>query len=806
MQHTRWLETIRQDLRYGARQLLKNPAFTAVAVLTLGLGIGANSAMFSVLYSVLLHPLPYANADRILTLRERNGQDAMVVTYGNFDVWKREASGFEALGAVASWGPATLTGYGDPAPIAQQRVSAGYWKALYVPPALGRYFGEDEDRFGAAPVVVVSHALWQNRLGGRPDIIGQSITLSGRPFTVVAVASPDHITDPPAERIWAPLAPSPERVNDHADHELSIYGLVKREITAANAVAQLTQVETALAKEYPNSFFDGGILAKPLIDSMVGSTRLLLYVLFGAVGVVLLIACGNVANLLLARATARRAEIAIRGALGASRSRILSQLLVESLLLALAGAAAGVVVAMAGIRFLVHSPVPVPRLQNAGLNPTVLAFTLALSAACAVVFGLLPALRAAGWDLQQTLRDGGRESRGATRERVRAVLIVGELCLAQVLLIGAGLLIRSAELVNAVPPGFDPHNLLAFGVSLWSARYPKPAQMEAGFNQIENAIEAIPGVSGVARTQAAPIYSGGWNWTTFREGSDGHDDGAVVTDMRSASAKYFQTLRIPLLRGRYFTDSDGPDAPRVVIISRALAKRLYGDADPLGRRIGDASTKNTNWREIVGVVDDIRSNGQAEDAPLVVYRPSAQWINGGQTLLVRGAVPVTRLLPAIRRAVAGVDPLLAISNVATMEEAMDRKQAVPRFTSWLLTLLGAAGLVIALVGVYGVIGYFVTQRTHEFGVRMALGASSSAVQWMVVRRALVLGVIGMIIGMVLSLYAARLLRTMLFGVTAHDPVTFALVALLLLAVGTAASYVPSRRATRIDPLEALRGG
>ena len=806
MQHTRWLDTIRQDLRYGARQLLKNPAFTAVAVLTLGLGIGANSAMFSVLYRVLLHPLPYANADRILTLRERNGQDEMVVTYGNFDVWKREASGFEALGALASWGPATLTGYGDPTPIAQQRVSAGYWKALYIPPALGRYFGEDEDRFGAAPVVVISYALWQNRLGRSPDIIGQSITLNGQPFTVVAVASPDHVTSPPDERLWTPLAPSPERINDHADHELSVYGLVKREITATNAVAQLAQVETALAKQYPNSFFDGAIVAKLLIDSMVGSTRFLLYVLFGAVGVVLLIACGNVANLLLARATARRAEIAIRGALGASRSRILSQLLVESLLLALAGAAVGVFVAMAGIRFLVHSPVPVPRLQNAGLNPAVLAFTLALSVVCAVVFGLLPALRAARLDLQQTLRDGGRESRGAARERLRAVLIVGELCLAQVLLIGAGLLIRSAQLVNAVPPGFDPHNLLAFSVSLWSARNANPAQMEAGFNEIENAIEAIPGVSGVGRTQAAPIYSGGWNWMTFREGSDGHDDGAVVTDMRSASAKYFETLRIPLLRGRYFTAGDGPNAPRVVIISRALAKRLYGDADPLGRRIGDATPEKTTWREIVGVVDDIRSNGQAEDAPLVVYRPSAQWVNGGQTLLVRGAVPVTRLLPAIRRAVSGVDPLLAISNVSTMDEAMDRKQAVPRFTSWLLTLLGAAGLVLALVGVYGVIGYVVTQRTHEFGVRMALGASSSAVQWMVVRQALVLGVIGVIIGMVLSLYAARLLRTMLFGVTAHDPMTFAIVALLLLAVGAAASYVPSRRATRIDPLEALRGG
>ena len=801
-----WIGTVRQDLRFAVRQLLMHPGFTFVAVVALALGIGATTAIFSVLYSVLLHPLPYRDAGRVLVLRERNGRDEMVVTYGNFDVWTREATGFEALGALAWWGPATLTGYGDPTPIQQQRVSAGYWKALFIPPVAGNYFTEAEDRPGAAQVVVVSQALWRNRLGGDMQIIGRSITLNGRPYRVVAVAPQEYVTGGPAERLWTPLAPNQERLNDHADHELSVYGLVRRGRTAAQAVAQLTQVETRLAQQYPNSFFDGGIIAHSLTESMIGDTRFLLYTLAGAGALVLLIACGNVANLLIARAALRRPEIAIRGALGASRARIVSQLLVESLLLALVGAAAGLLVAAAGIKFLVRSPVPIPRLEGTTLNGPVLAFTLVLAIACAVVFGLLPALGAARLDVQQTLRDGGRESRGAARDRLRVALVLGEVCLTQVLLVGAGLLIRSALEVNAVPAGFDTRNLLAFSVSLGNARYPEPAQWEAGFQQIESAIAAIPGVQSVGRTQAAPIYSGGWNWSSFREGSNGHDEGAVVTDMRSASIGYFETLRVPLLRGRFFTRADGggPDAPRVVIISRRLAQRLFGDADPLGRRLGDGTPEKTTWREIVGVVGDVRSNGLASDPPYVVYRPSTQWVNPAQTLLVRGSVPVTTLAPSIRRAVAGVDPLLAVSGISTMEEAVMRTQSVPRFTSWLLSLLGVTGLILAVVGVYGLIGYFVAQRTHEFGIRMALGASPAAVRWMVVRQGAIIGGIGVVIGTLLALYAARVLGSMLFGVTTHDPATFALVAVLLLVVGLVASYFPARRATRIDPLAALR--
>jgi predicted permease len=385
------------------------------------------------------------------------------------------------------------------------------------------------------------------------------------------------------------------------------------------------------------------------------------------------------------------------------------------------------------------------------------------------------------------------------------VLVVSELCVAQILLIGAGLLIRSALLVQAVPAGFDTHNLLAIDMSLPDARYQDTPRQEAALQEIENAIAAVPGVRSVGRTQVAPIHGSGWNWTAFREGSDGHDDGAVVADMRSVSTNYFTTLGLRLLRGRSFTIADGANAPQVAIISRGLAKRLYGDTDPIGRRIGNGGATNPRWKEIVGVVDDMHADGLKDEPPRELYMPSAQYVNGGQTFLVRGGLSVTSLVPAIRRAVGGIDPFLALSGVTTIDDAVDKQLAMSRFTTLLLTLLGATGLILAAVGVYGVIAYVVAQRTHELGVRMALGASGGAVKWLVVRQGLVLGMLGVGVGAVASLAVARLLANMTFGITTHDPLTFGVVAAVLLAVAMLASYIPARRATRIDPLQALRG-
>ncbi|HEU4786810.1 MAG TPA: ABC transporter permease [Gemmatimonadaceae bacterium] len=801
-----WWHTLKQDLVFGIRQLRKSPGFTLVAVLTLALGIGANSAIFSVVYSVLLKPLPYADGDRVLRLKQRNGQGSMCcLPYGNFFKWARETSGFEALGATTGHPAMTLAGQGEPRPVSVTLASAGYWRTMFIPPALGRYFTDDEDREGAPKVVVISHALWESRFNGDRGVLGRTINLEGESYEVVGVAPPEYILYPPAEKIWLPLAPPAWRLNDFGDHELSVYGLLRRGVPQAAAIRQIVEIDSRLAQQNPHNGYDGGVIATPLVETVLGPQRTLLYTLLGAVGLVLLIACGNIANLLIARAAMRRPEIAIRGALGATRSRIVAQLLVESLVLAFAGAVAGSFVGVAGMRFLVTSPASLPRLQNTTLNLPVVLFTFALAVGCAILFGLFPAWRAARLDLQQTLRDGGRDSHGAARQRLRQALVVAELCVASLLLVGAGLLIKSSILIQSVSPGFDARNLMAFSVSLPSARYKAPAQIEAALDQIERAVAAAPGVKSVGRTQRAPMYGGGWDWTAAREGSDGHDEGAVDAEMRNASPNLFATLGVRLLRGRSFTAADLANSQPVAIISRALAERLYPGIDPLGHRISNnVSSDAPVWRAIIGVVDDMHGDGLTQDPPKTLYIPSTQWVVPDQTYLVRGALSARTVVPAIRRAVGGVDPLLALSGVSTMDDAIASSLATTRFTTWLLTLLGLTGLLLAAVGVYGVIAYVVTQRTHEFGVRIALGATGPAVRWMVVREGMVIGVIGVVLGLTASYFAARLLGAMLYGMTSRDPQTFAAAAIVLLAVGLAASYFPARRATRIDPLEALR--
>jgi predicted permease len=737
----------------------------------------------------------------VLALSQRNGRDTIwSVPFGNFLTW-RQARGFDEIGAL--WGPMqlTLTGAGEPTPMPAQLASSGYWKVVSAPPVIGRYFTDAEDRFGAPPVTVLSYALWQNRFNADRGILGKPITLDGREYTVIGVAPPEYILRPPAERVWVPLAPPPTRFTDFSDHELSVYGLVKAGLAPAAAVHELTQIETALAQQHPHSGYDGGIIAPSLEQWTLGPFRSGLYLMLGAVALVLVIACGNIANLLLARATVRRTEMAVRSALGASRSRIVAQLLAESTILGVLGAVLGLAVAFAGVRFLVSGPIGMPRLQDASLNLPVVAFTLGLALVCTMIFGLVPAIRASRLDLQQTLRDGGRESPAASRDRLRYALIIGELCITQVLLIGAGLLIRSSLALNSVPVGFKTHNLLALSVGLPRARYGNEARREATFSQMERAIAALPGVKSVAHAQVAPIYGGGWNWTARREGSDGHDDGAVVADMRSVSTDYFATLELPLIRGRAFTTGDGPSAPGVAIVSRNLATRLWGNADPIGHRISNGGNQ---WREVVGVADDMHSNGLKDGAPKVMYVPSAQSPNPSYTLMVRGNVPIESLVPAIRRVILGVDPLLAPSNVSTMDDALGRLIATDRFTRWLLMILSAVGLTLAVVGVYGVVGYFVAQRTREIGVRIALGASGGRVQWLVARQGLAMVAVGLALGLPLSLAGARLLQAMVFGISPHDPLTIVIVGAVLAVVVVLASYLPARRATRIDPLEALR--
>jgi predicted permease len=759
---------------------------------------------------VLLHPLPYANGDRIVTLTESvdGGKAYGDVTLGNFDTWRKEARSFEALGAEWGTGSRTLTGVGDPTPVSTMQRTSGFWKAQFIPPVLGRYFEGSDEQLNAPHVVVLSTALWKNRFNSDPTIVGKTITLNSAPWMVVGIAPPDYILAPPAEMIWIPLVLPPERWNDHGDHELAVAGLVRQGVSTEQAVRELSMIDTRLAKEYPNKGFDGTVRGQSPAEQLVGSQRRNLYTLLGAVGLVLLIACGNVANLLLARGTVRRAEIAIRGALGASRRRIVGQLLIESLLLGIGGGVLGLAVAAAGVKFLVRSPAGIPRLQDTTLNAPVLLFTFGLSVVCALVFGLWPALRASRLDLQQTLRDGGRESAASVRDRARGALVVSELCLAQLLLVGAGLMIRSMLVVLSVPPGFATKNILMMNVQLPSARYPNAVVREAGFARIREAVAAVPGVRSAGFASMAPIHGRGFNCGAFREGSNGHDDGNWQASVRTADPSYFNAIGIPLLRGRTFTVADNDGSANVAIINRSLAVKLYGNADPIGRRVANCiggPPEQPVWREIVGVVGDVHANGLSNDTPNEVYTPTPQFSQSQLTLVVRSNIDTPSLLPSIRRTVAAIDPMLPLAKVQTMEDAIGRSLSLPRFNMWLLTLLGATGLILAVVGIYGVISYFVTQRTRELGVRMALGASTASVRWMIVRQGLVLGTLGVAIGSAVSYGATRLMRSQLFGVTTHDPVTFTLVSAILVATAVAASYLPARRATRIDPLEALRG-
>jgi predicted permease len=803
------LDDVQQDVTFALRQLRKSPGFTSVAILTLALGIGANSAIFSVVYGVLLRPLPYDHADQIVSISEGSGGGYWnAVTWGDYATWRERQTSFDVLGG--SWGspPLTLTGYGDPVPVYTVRASVDYWKAMHIAPVRGHYFTGDDDHEGVAPSVVVSYALWQNRLGADPDIVGKSISLNGVSRAVVGVASPDYVLYPPAERVWVPLIIPASKVADHADHELSVFGVLKPGITIDQARREMARLQDGITSQFKDAGVASQVRVLSAADAVMGPQRLLLLTLLGAVALVLLIVCANVANLLIARSVVRRTEIAVRAALGASRGRIVGQLVVESLLLGIGGGVLGVGVAIAGVRFLITSPLSVPRLHDVSVNVPVLVFAFALSIGCALVFGLLPALRAAQLDLQQALRDGGRDSAAGVRGMSRTLLVVGELCLTQVLVIAAGLLIRSAILLQSVPPGFTTGNLLVMNIVLPGARYTTDDAREAAFQRIDAAIAAVPGVRAVGRTLIAPIHGGGWNCQSYHEGVDRNDPSAVIADVRSANPAFFSAIGAPMLLGRAFTSADNANGPRVVILNQTLARKLYGSASPIGRHMQSCVFGNDGkpvWLEVVGVSGDMRADGLANEAPSQLYVPTTQFVNGYNAYVIRGTVPVTTLLLSIRRAVATVDPALALSAVSTMDDAIGNTLALSRFTMWLLSLLGAIGLILALVGVYGVISYVVTQRTREVGIRIALGADASGIQWMLVRQGLALGIAGIIVGSAVSLMATKYLQSLMYGVTTHDPLTFGGVALLLVIVAVGASWIPARRATRIDPLAALRG-
>ena len=804
MRRREWLAGAAQDLRFGLRQLRRNPGFATVIVLTLALAIGANSAIFSVVDSVLLKPLPFAEADRIINIRQETGSPGgMFVPFPNFLAWERDTREFAALGGTV-WQTFTLTGAGDPQRLHGHRASAGYWRVLRLPPALGRYYTADDDRYGGPNVVVLSNALWRSAFGGDSSIIGRNIALDGVPYTVVAVAADGFGVMPQAPQFWVPLAPPPDEAGRYFDHELTVVGRLRTGTTLAAGVRELNRIETAIQARQPDRGVTGRVIAQPMIKAIVGSARQQYLVLLGAVGLVLVIACSNVANLLLARALTRRAEFTVRTALGAGAGRIVAQLLVESAVLAITGAVLGIGLAAAGIRFLVaNTPSGVPRIQNASLNSTVLLFTAAVTVAASLACGLIPARRASRTDLQATLRESGRESRRLGRDRLRGGLIVAEIAVAMVLLTGAGLLVRSTILLGRVAPGFDPANVLVAGIGLPSSRYPSDDLVAARFAEITARVRAIPGVASAALISRIPIGSGGADCAARADGAPESPSAMHDADFRPVSPGYFGVMRTPLLEGRDFTAADGAGAPAVVVITATLAQTLFGNTDPLGRRLIHCVGAPLA-RTVVGVIPDVHANGLDQDPPDEIFYPEAQLTEHGMTLVIRGAVPVTDLVAPVRRAIAQIDPQLPLSNVSTMQVVMRRAGANLYFSTVLLAVLGGIGLLLAAVGIYGVIGYSVTERTHEMGIRMALGAGAWRVRRMVVIQGVVLAAAGIAIGSAGAMLLTRVLASVVYGVTVRDTGTFVAVALLLALTGIAASFVPAWRATRIDPLTALR--
>jgi len=811
-----WLGELRQDVAYAVRQLARTPAFTVIAVLTLALGIGATTAIFSAVRSVVLRPFPFAHPARVMMVSELwTGNDGSV-SDGNFVDWRARQTTFDAL-AAEQFAEFTLADRSTADRLSAGKVTKDFFAVFGVPAALGRTFRPEEDEPGNDAVVVLSDALWRTRFGADARVIGRDVRLDGRPYTVVGVMPPTFDPTTSGERLWVPQAFTPERRANHDQHHNLVVGRLKPGVAASRAQAELTVVQRELDARYPNANFDGTVGVRPFDEAVVGDYRERLFVTLGAVALVLLIACGNVANLLLARGAARAKELAVRAALGARRGRLVRQLLTESILLGLTGALVGLGLAYAGIQALVASaPAGIPRLGETRVDLAVLAFAAATALASAVVFGLAPSIRASKQDVQGTLREGGRGA-GLVKDRVRQALVVAEVALACTLLAGTGLLVRSAIHLQAVQPGFDPTGVLTARVTLPEVEYRDPARARQAFHALTERLATLRGVQ-ASLGSTAPLVGG-----DFTNGivAEGRQAAGIVQPVQAASRfvvpGFLATLRIPLVRGRDFAPADVDGAERVAIVSETLARRVWPNQDPIGKRLGccDGTTDDPRWKTVIGVVGDVHADGPAADVQPELYLPLDQmptpawdWTRRTMTVVARvdGAeddAHVARVAAAIRAAVRGVDPAIPVYRIRPMRELVRGSTAEARFNTLLLGLLGGAGLVLAMVGIYGVVGYFVAQRTTEIGVRMALGASPGDVLRLLALQGARPILLGVGVGVALALAAMRLLRSAVVGVSLRDPASLATAAAVLCVAGLVATLLPARRATRGDPARTI---
>ena len=802
-----------QDLRYSWRMLLKSPGFTAVAVVALALGIGANSAIFSVVNALLLRPLPFRDPDQLVQVWEadvKRGQNTETVAYPNFEDWRDQNHVFEQVVAYSDR-TFDLTGAAEPERIQGAVVSPAFFPMLRIKPTLGRVLLPEEDQPNKVFSVVISERLWQRRFDSDPQIIGQAMDLNNERFTVVGLIA--QVTDlsgmPDDTELWIPISHS-RGFDNRRGHHLSVMARLKPGVTREQAQANMDTIASALAAQYPDSNTDHGVRLVPLQEQIVGDFRLALLVLLGAVAFVLLIASANVANMLLARAASRQKEIAIRIALGAGRFRLIRQLLTESLLLSALGGAVGLLLALWGVYLLVaFGPADLPRAKEVAVDGRVFGFTLAVSLLTGIIFGLAPALQASRPDLNETLKESGRSATGsASHRRVRSLLVVSEIALSLVLLVGAGLLMRSFLKLQAVNTGFNPQNVLTMQISLRGPNYQKEAPVIAFYDQLLDQIKALPGVQSVATRSHLPIaldedYA---NLSFNIEGQFYEPANRPIAFYNAVSPAYFQTMQIPVLKGRSFDDHDVRKSQNVIIINETLAQRHFPGEDPIAKRmtLNDKNPTEEDWATVVGIVKDTKPRELDREPVAEMYRPFAQQPRSSMVLMIRTTNKPESLAAAVRREVQTLDKNQLVHSIRTFESVMSEAVATPRFRTFLLGVFAVVALILAMVGVYGVMSYAVTQRTHEIGIRMALGAQGSDVLKLVIGHGMALAFAGVGIGLAASFALTRVISKLLFGVTATDPMTFAVIAILLTSVALLASYLPARRAAKVDPMVALR--
>jgi predicted permease len=802
-----------QDLRFGLRMLLKKPGFTLIAIFTIALGIGANTAIFSVVNAVLLRPLPYQTPDRIVAIQEINKEGKRVqVTPANFLDWRAQNTVFEHLAALLTRG-SNLSGDNGAERIDLAVTSANFFDVFGAQAQHGRLFLPEDEQAGHAPIVVIGHALWQRRYGGDPGIVGQAITLDGTSYTVAGIA-PEGFQYPDKTQAWLPpvrLAPAINPTMDVTQVRgfgfLSAVALLKPGVALQQAKDEMEGITARLREQYPQTNNKRFNRVVSLHEHLVGDTSTILWLLLGAVCFVLLIACANVANLMLVRATARQKEIAIRTALGASRLRIVRQLLTESVMIAVAGGGFGLLLAWNGVDMLTQLlPKDFPRLQDIGLDLKVLAFTILVSVITGVVFGFAPAWQVSRTDVHVSLKENARGSAGGARNRLRNLFVIAEIALSLVLLVGAGLLFRTFLQLQSVDSGFNSQRALTVRLSPSGTNFREDPQFIAYYKQVEERLRAIPAVEAVGAINTLPLEKG----PTFGFRIEGRPELPIDqwpgANYRNVTPDYFRAMSIPILEGRPFEERDDASHPLVAVINQAAADTNFPGESAVGRRINFGSTNNNQpvWFEIVGVVGNVRSIELREEPDSEIYLSSLQDVFSGMSFVIRTKIEPAGLAAAVREAVQDVDRAQPAASIRTMENIVSESVTQPRFNLTLLGIFGAIALVLSAAGIYGVTSYAVNQRTHEIGIRLAVGASERDVLGLMMKQGIKPALIGLVIGLGAAFALTRLMKTLLFGVSATDPLTFAALAVTLLSVAMLACYFPARRATKVDPMIALR--